>query len=89
MTNERSVSTTFAWKRVKISRPPEATPAATTKSSRWRRLPRRDSRKPLTVVVKYRGGPECWVEVRARGEVNRYPGYTQLVDLVRDMNGER
>lgn len=36
----------------------------------------------MTIVIKYRGGPEGWVEVRARGRVWRRPGTTALYDLI-------
>lgn len=84
--DEFRVSTTWEWRRVKMSRPPEADMTATTKSSRWRRFPKRNPRDPINVVLKLRGGPECWVEVRARGEVNRYPGVTSIYDVLRDIN---
>lgn len=46
-------------------------------------------RDPLTVKISFRGGPECWVEVRARGSLRRYPGTTAIYDVLRDLNGER
>lgn len=82
-------STTFEWKRVKIARPPEATATAGPKGRRWRLLPTRDPRKPLTITVKLRGGPEGWVEVHARGDSTRYPGWYQLYDVVMDVNAWR
>lgn len=35
----------------------------------------------MTVTLKYRGGPEGWIEVRARGRIVRRPGYVALLDL--------
>jgi hypothetical protein len=55
--------------------------------NRWRRLPKRNPRQPLGLTVKLRGGGECWVEVHSRGDFHRYPGWTQLIDVVNDING--
>jgi hypothetical protein len=49
----------------------------------------RDPREVLTISVKLRGGPEGWVEVRARGVVRRYPGCTALYDVLMLLNGHR
>jgi hypothetical protein len=84
--NTRSPSTTFGWRRVKVTSPPQAHGTALRRSTFWRWLPARDPRKPLTIKVSYRGGPECWVEVHGRGGIGRYPGVTQLIDIVRDVN---
>ncbi len=92
--NTRSGSTTFGWKRVKIARPPEASasPSAarsneSPRGNRWKRLPKRNPRQPLGVTLKLRGGAECWVEVHSRGDFHRYPGWTQIIDIVNDVNG--
>lgn len=42
-------------------------------------------RKPLTLTLVYRGGPEAWWEVRARGRVWRRPGVTALHDLMTEV----
>lgn len=84
--NAHSSSTTWAWRRVKLpslgtspgGQPPQAT--------FWRRLSRRDPRVPLEITIKYRGGPEAWVEVKGRGAVGRYPGVTSVYDIVVDLN---
>lgn len=78
-------STTWAWKRVKIAPPPEAREADGRKPGRWFRLPPWPPRRPLTISVKYRGGPECWYEVHARGSVGRFPGVTALDDVMREI----
>jgi hypothetical protein len=57
------------------------------KGHRWRRLPVRNPRDPLTVSVKLRGGPEMWVEVHARGDVGRFPGYVTIAEVVMMING--
>jgi hypothetical protein len=91
--NTRTSSTTFAWRYTKIRRPPEAHRDSAAgggsgggSKTRWRRFGHREPRKPIQVVLRLRGGPEAWVEVRARGEVNYYPGYTQLIDVLLDIN---
>lgn len=79
-------STTWEWRKVKIRRPPEANEHSRPKGVRWRRFPRRDPRKPITVSLKLRGGPEAWVEVKGRGETNRYPGYVTIAEVLFDIN---
>lgn len=79
-------STTWGWKRVKMARPPEATSTARAERARRYALPRRDPRESLTVTVRYRGGAECWWEIRARGTVWRVPGSTSVHDLLASIN---
>lgn len=81
-------STTWEFRRVRVRRAPQApaSAAAAGRSSRWRRFPRRNPRDRIQLVVKSRGGPECWYEISARGETNRYPGWVALHDLMRDIN---
>jgi hypothetical protein len=81
--NKGSRSTTSEWEWKKIRRRPKGPSSASTKSasssvalSAWPR------REPLTVTVVYRGGPEAWVELRARGEVIRVPGSLALFDAL-------
>lgn len=42
-------------------------------------------RKPLTWRITYRGGPEMWVEIHARGDIGRYPGHTPIVEILHDV----
>lgn len=84
--NTSSPSTTWAWRRVKISRPPKAQGEQPPKATYWRRFSPRDARQPISVTLHLRGGPECWVEVRGRGSVGRYPGVTAIYDVLRDIN---
>jgi len=37
------------------------------------------------MVVSYRGGPECWWEVRTRGRVYRIPGTAAVHDALADI----
>lgn len=80
------VSTTWETRRVRINRAPQASVDSAPKALRWRRLPPRDPRKPLTCTVKWRGGPEAWIEVHARGDIGRFPGSVCIADLVMWMN---
>lgn len=84
--NTGSPSTTWGWKRVKISRAPQANGSANAVSTFWRRLSPRNPRQPLNITVSLRGGPECWVEVHARGSMGRYHGATALYDVLADIN---
>jgi hypothetical protein len=72
-----------------VRRPAGGQVASVPKGHRWYRLPRRNPRDPLTVTVKFRGGPEGWVEIHARGDFARVPGYTTIAELVLLMNGQR
>lgn len=75
---ELSVSTTYTWKRVKMT-PPRRGPTSTAPKAPLRaRLSRWNPRDSLTITVKYRGGSECWYELKARGRTYRVPGYVDL-----------
>lgn len=52
-----------------------------------KRLSPRNPREPLTIQVKYRGGPECWWEISARGATIRRPGSLALHDVLRELSG--
>lgn len=77
-------STTFAWRRVKIARPPEARQARGPKGLHtWVARTRWNLRKdPIVLRVRYRGGPEAWYEVEARGAKARLTGTVALHDLM-------
>lgn len=82
------------WKptRVMVRRAPQA-PANSGRAKRarsyWRSLPRRHKRDALTIVVRWRGGAEAWVEVTARGETNYLPGFIDVASLVLMVNNDR
>jgi hypothetical protein len=80
-------STTWGWKRVKMARPPEAIAGTRPKAglSWFRRLPPWQPRRPLTLRITYRGGPEAWYEVHTRGGTIRRPGHVALHDLMREI----
>ena len=86
--NTSSPSTTWGWRRVKIGRPPEAEKPSGAQRRTTHGLLRRDPRKPLTVTVVYRGGSECWWELRARGVVLRRPGHNCLHDVLAEFTGK-
>lgn len=79
-------STTWPLRPVRITRAPVASGHSVPKGHRWRRLPARNPRNPLTITVKWRGGSEAWVEVHARGDVARLPGWIPISDLVLMVN---
>jgi hypothetical protein len=81
-------STTFEWKRSIVRTPARAT-VKEPRRALWRGLVPRNAREPLPVVVKLRGGPEGWVEVRGRGIVYRCPGDRQILDVLLDLNNAR
>ena len=83
---ECSLSTTWTWRKVKIARAPQASRPSAPKGRRWFRLPARDPRERLVLKVHYRGGPECWYQVEARGSMGRFPGHVALHDVMREIN---
>lgn len=85
--NPSSLSPTWEWKRVKMRRPAGGHSGSQPKAGRWFRRPPRNPREPLTISVKFRGGPECWYEVHARGCIGRYPGYVSIHEVMAEING--
>jgi len=78
-------STTWAYRKVKIKTPARAADTARRSRSTFRSLARRPLRDTTTLTVKYRGGPECWWEIRARGVTVRRPGWLALHDVLREI----
>lgn len=83
--NGSSSSTTFGWRRVKIASPAASQSTQVPKGRRWRRLPRWNPRKRLTITVYYRGGPQCWYQVESRGSMGRFTGDAQLHDVMQEI----
>jgi len=83
---EEIPSTTWAWRRVKITRAPGGHTGSAAAGRSIYALPKRNPREPLTVSVVYRGGQEAWYEFRARGAVVRVPGTTCVHDLMNKIN---
>jgi hypothetical protein len=75
-------STTWKWTRVKIQPAPEA-PAGTARRRRTiMPLTWRNPRKPLTIMVTYRGGGEAWWQLEGRGRCIRIEGSHSLHDAL-------
>jgi len=70
-----------------MRRAPQASTNSRPKGDYSHRLTPRDPRDPLTVTVTYRGGSECWWEIRARGVVIRRPGHVALHDVLSHLSG--
>ena len=84
-TEQAYPSTTYEWRRVKITRRTAAPSKPAPKGHRFSGLSAWRRREPLTLTVKYRGGPEGWIEVRARGRVAMYPGSLYVLDVLQDV----
>jgi len=80
--NDRSPSTTWVWKTRTIRVPAGGQQAAAAGVRHPSQLPLRNSRKPLTITITYRGGPECWWELKGRGITIRRPGALALHDVL-------
>lgn len=88
-TNSSSASTTWGWRYVKIGRRPQGPSDAAAAGVRSRILSSRNPRDALTISVKYRGGNECWWEIKARGTTLRVPGHLALHDVLMSLSGPR
>ena len=86
--NTRSASTTWAWRRVKISQPAAGHGHSAGGAGSTRALPPWPRRRNLTVVIRHRGGAESWWEIKARGRVWRLPGHLCLEDAFAQVLGE-
>lgn len=75
--NERSPSTATVWEWAKIRRRPKGPPHRSAKL-----LSALEPRDPLTITVRYLGGSEAWLEIKARGEVFKCPGHRAALDLM-------
>lgn len=79
--NPCTPSTTWEWKKVKVRRPAGGPSSASSKTasslSAW------NPREPLSITVSYRGGPEAWWLIRARGREFRVPGHLCIHDAMR------
>jgi hypothetical protein len=71
---------------VKIRRPPEATGTVSPQAKRWWGLPARRPREKLILTVHYRGGPEAWYQVEARGRTGNFHGCTAIHDIMAEIN---
>lgn len=71
---------------MKIKAPAAPHGSAPPQGARPKPLVRRDRRSPLLISVRYRGGPEAWYEVEARGRSYRFPGSVCLHDALELIN---
>lgn len=85
--NKLPPSTTWEWQNRMIRVPAGGQKAQPAEGGHPQRLPLRNSRKPLTVTITYRGGPECWWELKARGVTIRRPGALALHDVLSQFEG--
>lgn len=84
--NECTPSTTWAYRKVKISRRPQGSATRRPKGSSRGRLSRRDPKERLSIVVKYSGGAEAWWVIEARGERYLAPGHMCIHDVMTFIN---
>jgi len=80
-------STTYAWRKVKISPAGQAQGTAARRATSSRRRRRRNARQPIWLSVVSRGGPESWWQVDVRGAVIRFPGHLCFDDVMARVNG--
>ncbi len=81
-------STRFEWRPVKIRPAPQAQARRGAKRSSFRRLPRSDRTREITLRIVYRGGSESWWLVKARGEHGVFTGMCALEDVMRAVHSE-
>lgn len=81
-------STTWTWRRVRVSSGAPQPGRAPGEAGHHAPLARRNRREPLTLSVSFRGGPECWWEIKARGRTWRRPGSLALHDVLSQLYGE-
>lgn len=65
---------------------PKGQQGSTPKASRWGRRSALGRRETITLTVTFRGGEECWYEIKARGEMGRFVGVTCLHDVVQEIS---
>lgn len=86
--NTSSPSTAWEWKRVKKrsgSAPAGDSPTA-GRSSQPRR--KRDGHLPMTIQIRYRGGPSCAYLIEYRGTCLRFDGFEAIHDVMQIINGQ-
>jgi hypothetical protein len=81
-------STAWEWRKVKMKPPPAGHVTARAKRGRWFGLSRWPRSQQLTITVGYRGGPESWWLVTARGRHGVFPGHAALEDVMSSVFNE-
>lgn len=79
-------STTWEFRKVRIRRPPDGHETAPRSGGHWHGLPPRPIRETITLTVVWRGGPEAWYEIKARGRTGRVPGWLSIHDVMMRIN---
>lgn len=82
-------STTWAWRKVKIARPPEGTTQQRRSRYGFLRLTRQPRSRPVRLTLTYRGGPESRWLVEARGTRESFIGSVYLEDVMARVLSER
>lgn len=85
-TDACSVSTTWAYRKIKLRSAPQANSTGRRRRSSRSSLRRRDARERLSIVITYRGGAEAWWLIEARGERWTFPGHRCLHDVLWSIN---
>lgn len=80
--NVRSGSTTWEWQKVRVRAGSAPAGDSPPQGVAPKPLRRRDHHKPLTVVVRYRGGPQCSWLISYRGKSHRFEGWLALHDVL-------
>lgn len=79
-------STTWEWRKTRIRRPPDGHTNSRPKGGHWHGLSPRPIRESITLTVSWRGGPEAWYEIKARGRTGRVPGWLSFHDVMMRIN---
>lgn len=86
-TNTGTPSTRWVAQPPKIAPPPQAKGHRASEASPALSLLPWPARRPMNITIKYRGGPECWYEIRARNRTMRVPGVVCIHDALKVLWG--
>lgn len=78
----RSPSTKWEWKLCRVQAGPAPAGDSAPQGHRSAVRRGRDAHLPLTIQVRYRGGPEASWLITYRGLVRRFPGHLSLHDAL-------
>lgn len=81
-------STIWEWRKVKMKPPPAGHKTARAQRGRWRHLRQWPRTQGITLTVAYRGGPESYWLVTARGSHGVFPGHACLEDVMHQVFSE-
>jgi len=88
MTEQVFGSTTWGWKKVKMKPPPAGQGRVRAQRGRWRGLATWPRRRPVSLTVAWRGGPESWWLVTSRGRHGVFPGHAAIEDVMAQVLNE-